>query len=132
MAEQLKFELVAPERLVFAGDVTSVTVPGSEGDFTVFVGHAPVLSTIRPGVVTITAGNGDQERIFVRGGFAEATLSGLTVLAEQAIAMSDLSPDRLAQQVANAKDDVADAKDDQARARAQEELDHLEQLQAAL
>lgn len=132
MAEQLKFELVAPERLVFEGDVTSVTVPGSEGDFTVFSGHAPVLATIRPGVVVITAENGDEERMFVRGGFAEATVSGLTVLAEQAIAMSDLSAEALAEQVTNAKDDVADAKDDQARARAQEELDHLEQLQSAL
>ena len=79
----LHFELVTPERLVRSEEVHMVVVPGSEGDFGVLAGHAPVLSTIRPGELAIyrTAG-GEPERIAVEGGFAEVNEKGLTVLAE--------------------------------------------------
>ena len=71
MADLLKFELVSPERLLSSGNVQQVVVPGTEGEFTVLVNHAPVLSTLKPGVVTVTDENGSEDRIFVRGGFAE-------------------------------------------------------------
>jgi len=132
MADGLKFELVSPERLLLSEQVTSVTVPGGEGDFTALAGHAPVLSTIRPGVITVRAEDGAQRRYFVRGGFAEITGEGLTVLAEETTPLEDLSAERLAQEIKNAEDDVADAKDDAVRQRAQEKLDHLRQLQSAL
>ncbi len=132
MAELLNFELVAPDRLIFSGEVEQVTVPGLEGDFTVLAGHAPVLSTIRPGVVDIVVGESDTQRYFVRGGFAEATPQGLSVLAEQAIALADLSREQLAGEIKNAEDDVADAGDDATRTRAQETLNHLRQLAEAL
>ena len=132
MAEALKFELVSPERLLMSEDVNQVTVPGSEGEFTVLVNHAPVLSTMRPGVLTVVGDGGKEDRIYVRGGFAEVNPEGLTVLAEEAIHMDDLDRDTLAQQLKNAEEDVADAKDDEKRAKAQEVLDHLKQLQDAL
>ncbi len=131
MADSLKFELVSPEKLLKSGDVQQVTVPGTEGDFTVLPGHAPVLSTVRPGVVVVVDGGGE-EKIFVRGGFAEASPAGLTVLAEQAIPLAELDAEALAQQIQNAEEDVADAKTDDSRQRAQESLDHLRQLQSAL
>ena len=132
MAELLKFELVSPERLVKSSEVKSVTIPGTEGDFTVLIDHAPVLSTIRPGVIEVTDENQELSRIFVRGGFAEVSASGLTVLAEQAIFMEDLDAEKIGQEVTNAQEDVNDAKTDIARQRAQEKLDHLRQLQSAL
>ena len=132
MADLLKFELVSPERLLSSGDVQQVVVPGTEGEFTVLVNHAPVLSTLKPGVVTVTDQSGNAERIFVRGGFAEVNPAGLTILAEEAVAVSELSPDDLAQKIKNAQEDVNDASDPEKKRRAQETLDHLTQLQSAL
>ena len=132
MADLLKFELVSPERLLSSGEVQQVVVPGTEGDFTVLVNHAPVLSTLKPGVVTVTDEGGSEERIFVRGGFAEVNPAGLTILAEEAIAMSELSAEDLAQKIQDAREDVDDATDVEKKRRAQEALDHLTQLQSAL
>lgn len=132
MADLLKFELVSPEQLLSSGNVQQVVVPGTEGEFTVLVNHAPVLSTLKPGVVTVTDENGSEDRIFVRGGFAEVNPAGLTILAEEAVAVADLSADDLAQKVKNAQEDVHDAKDPEKKRRAQETLDHLTQLQSAL
>ncbi len=128
----LHFELVSPARLLFSGDVAMVTIPGTEGDMGILPGHAPVLSTLRPGVVSIDKGSGAPERIFVRGGFAEVNPTGLTVLAETAIPVADLDQATLAQQIRNAEEDVADAKDDETRRRANESLEHLKALQGSL
>ena len=132
MAELLNFELVSPEKLLMSAEVETVVIPGSEGDFGVFVNHAPVLSTMRPGIIDITEADGKKQRIFVRGGFAEVNPKGLTVLAEQAINMDDLDATAIAQEVTNAEEDVADAKTDDKRQKAQETLDHLKQLQESL
>jgi len=132
MAELLKFELVSPEKLLMSAEVEQVVVPGSEGDFGVLVNHAPVLSTMRPGVIEITEADGKTQRIFVRGGFAEVNPQGLTILAETAINMDDLDSDALAGEITNAQEDVADAKSDDKRQKAQETLDHLQQLQESL
>ncbi|MBM3520582.1 MAG: F0F1 ATP synthase subunit epsilon [Alphaproteobacteria bacterium] len=128
----LHFELVSPAKLLFSGDVEQVQIPGTEGEMGIFAGHAPVLSTLRPGVVIVDKGQGTPEKIFVRGGFAEVNSKGLTVLAEVAIPLADLDAAALAQQVKNAEEDVADAKDDEARRRASENLEHLKGLQASL
>lgn len=127
----LHFELVSPARLLFSGDVVSVQIPGAEGEMTILPGHAPVLSTLKPGVVSIQK-DGGTDKIFVRGGFAEVNAKGLTVLAETAIPLADLDAAALAQQIRNAEEDVADAKSDVARAKAAETLDHLKALQAAI
>ncbi len=131
MADTLNFELVSPEKLLLSEEVASVTVPGTEGDFTVFAQHAPVLSTMRPGVVDVQKDSGE-ERIFVRGGFAEVNPAGLTILAEEAIPMADLDRDRLAQHIQDAQEDVDDAQDEEKKRLAQETLDHLKQLEMAL
>jgi F-type H+-transporting ATPase subunit epsilon len=127
----LHFELVSPERLLMSDDVDAVEIPGTEGDMGILPGHAPVLSTLRPGVITVTRG-GKSERIFVRGGFAEVNPQGLTVLAEVAIPVGELDATKIAQQIRNAEDDVNDAKTDETRRRAQENLDHLKALDSVL
>lgn len=128
----LHFELVSPARLLFSGDVASVQIPGTEGEMTIMANHAPVLATLKPGVVVVAKDSGSAEKIFVRGGFAEVNASGLTVLAETAIPLADLDAAAIAAQIKNAADDVADAKSDDARAKANETLDHLKSLAAAM
>jgi len=132
MADKLHFDLVSPERLLLSEGVDMVTVPGKEGDFGVLAGHAPVMTTLRPGVIKVDDAGKSQQRIFVRGGFAEVTPKGLTVLAENAIPMEDLDAGMLDQEIQNAQEDVNDAKSDETRQSAQEKLDHLKQLREAL
>jgi len=85
----LHFELVSPEKLVFSGDVQQVDLPGAEGEFGVLENHAPVVATLRPGILTVHTAGGAQ-RIVVLGGFAEVSASGLTVLAEVAETVADM------------------------------------------
>src|SRR2546423_1049765 len=125
------FELVSPEQLVFAGDVTQVDVPGEEGEFGVFAGHAPYVATLKPGVLTIYGDRGPQ-RIVVRGGFAEVGPSGLTVLAEQAVPASQIDAATIAQSIKDAEEDLADADTDVARDKARERLEQLNTLKAVL
>jgi len=125
------FELVSPDRLMFSGRAESVLVPGSEGDFVVLPGHAPVMASLRPGVVVIKDARGKRTRIFVRGGFADVGPDGLILLAETAIPASELDRTRLDQEIQNAEEDLADAPDDQKRL-AQEKLDRLRELRAAM
>jgi F-type H+-transporting ATPase subunit epsilon len=132
MPDAFKFELVSPERLLVSGEVEQVLVPGAEGDMTVLAHHAPVLTTLRPGVLEIGFPGGEQQRYFLRGGFAEIGPKGLTVLAETAIDLRELDASQLAQAVKNAEEDVADATSDAIRDRAQTKLDQLRQVQSAL
>ena len=132
MAEKLHFELVSPERLLMSADVDMVTVPGTDGDFGVLQNHAPFISTLRAGLLVVEDGGKDQEPIFVRGGFADVTPVGLTVLAEEAMPLSEIDQAKLAQDIKDASEDLADAKTDEARAAAQANLDALNQLQEVL
>ena len=131
MAEPFQFDLVSPERLLLSEPVESVVVPGSEGYFTVLKGHAPFMSTLRPGVLDVTRGNGT-DRIFVRGGFADVNGDGLTILAEQAIPLAEVDAAMLAQAVRDAEEDVADAKDGAAKDIAELRLNQLKEVQTAL
>ena len=71
------FELVSPEKIAFSGEVDQVDVPGVEGDFGVLAGHAPLLTTLKPGLLDIGfPGGGEHQRYFVRGGFAEVSPAG--------------------------------------------------------
>jgi len=128
----IHFELVSPEKLLFSGDVESVVVPGSEGEFTVLAGHAPFMSTMRPGVVAIAEAPGKSQRLFVRGGFADVAPTGLTILAEQAIPLDELDAAKLDADIKDAEEDVADATTDDARRTASEKRDQLRELKAAL
>ena len=128
----LHFELVSPAKLLFSGDVASVQIPGTEGEMMILEGHAPVLSTLRPGVVVVQKEGGSADKIFVRGGFAEVNAKGLIVLAETAIPMADLDRAALDRQIKDAEEDVADAVGDEKRRKANEALDHLRALAAAV
>lgn len=131
MADPFKFELVSPEKLLFSGDVEQVLVPGAEGDMTIMAKHAPVITTLRPGLLEIDFPDGKRQRFFARRGFAEVNPDGLTVLAERAIDLDDLDPEQLTQDITNAEEDVADLSGD-AKDRALMTLEHLRQVQAVL
>jgi len=133
MPDTLHFEFVSPERLLVSEEVWQVVVPGREGDFAFMPGHAPVLSSMRPGMVSVTKeAGGDAARYFVRGGFAEGADGTLTILAETAIPEADLDREALAAAIRDAEEDLADASDDEARQRRQEALDHLRQIEQAI
>lgn len=132
MADKIQFDLVSPERLLLSEEVDMVTLPGSEGEFGVLPGHAPVLSTLRPGVVEVKGLSEALSRLYVRGGFAEVSSDKVTVLAEEAVALSDVDAEELDQQIKNASEDFAAAKSDEDRERITAELEHLQGLRAAL
>ena len=132
MAEPFTFELVSPERLLVSEAVESVVIPGTEGEMTVLALHAPVMTTVKPGVVTVKPVSGSEERYVVFGGFADILPSGCTLLAESAVAVKDIDRADLARRIQDAKEDVADATDDATRTKADELLDQLTTLEAAL
>ncbi|HWJ71618.1 F0F1 ATP synthase subunit epsilon [Mesorhizobium sp. BR1-1-16] len=132
MADPFPFELVSPERLLLSEPALSVVVPGSEGEFEVLKNHAPFMSTIKPGVVTVTLASGPAQRFFVRGGFADVNASGLTILAEQAIPVESLNAEDIAKQIRDAEEDVADARDDISKTAAATRLAQLKDVQAVL
>jgi F-type H+-transporting ATPase subunit epsilon len=125
------FDLVGPEKLLYSGEVDQVDVPGSEGDFGVLAGHAPLIAMLRPGILTIYTGS-EQIRAVVTGGFAEANPDGLTVLADSAVTVDDLDRNVLAGQIKDLEEDVADAAEGPVRDRATQRLDQLRAVQAAL
>ncbi len=102
----LHFELVSPEKLVFSGEVTQVDVPGIEGDFGVLAGHAPYVTTLRPGILTVHA-TGNDQKIIVLGGFAEVSAQGLTVLAELADTVEDFDRAMLNQRIRETEERIA-------------------------
>src|SRR5215471_19372773 len=104
------FDLVSPEKVLFSGEVNQVDVPGAEGDFGVLAGHAPLVSTLRPGVLVIF-GDGGPRRIVVNGGFAEVGPNGLTVLADMAVPREDFDVAVLAGVIKDTEEDVADEQD---------------------
>jgi F-type H+-transporting ATPase subunit epsilon len=128
MAGHFKFELVTPERVLMSTDVSEVLVPGAAGDFTVLQGHAPVVSTLRPGVILAKATDGRTTRLYVRGGFCEVAPDSLTVLAEKASDAEKLVGDELAQELKAAETDLAAAKTDEARWLAHSAIDRLKSL----
>lgn len=121
---QLKFELVIPEKLLVSQSVAMVTVPGGEGDYGVLAGHAPMITTVKPGVISVYAENENivSERIFVAGGFAEVNEERCTVLAEEAIDVADLDRPSLELHIKMLQDTIAAAKTDAERAGAEAEL----------
>jgi F-type H+-transporting ATPase subunit epsilon len=127
----LHFEFVSPERVLFSGDVDQVDLPGTEGDMGILAGHAPLVTTLRPGIVTIFNGN-TRVPVVVIGGFAEVGPSGLTVLADKAVARADFDTEMLAGEIKDIEEDVADCTDDAERDKLARHLDQLKSLQAAL
>ena len=132
MAASLTFELVSPERLLLSAEVTEVVIPGSDGEMTVMADHAPTMTTIKPGVVSVKATDGTVSRYVVFGGFADILPTTCTLLAESAVSVSSIDREDLNRRVQDAREDLADAKSDGDRQKAQEFLDQLTTLQGAI
>jgi F-type H+-transporting ATPase subunit epsilon len=129
MAGTFRFELVSPERVLVSIDADQVVVPGADGDFAVLAGHAPVISTLRPGVLEVTAGSA-KKRLFVKSGFAEVDPSRLTVLAEKAYDIDELSAATIADELRTAEAELAAAKDDSSKRMADTLVSELKRLSA--
>ncbi|MGI3901163.1 MAG: F0F1 ATP synthase subunit epsilon [Janthinobacterium lividum] len=126
------FELVSPERLLFTGEVESVVVPGSEGELTVLKDHAPLMTTLKPGIVTVHETGGRSQRVFVRGGFADVAPTGLTILAESSVPVEQLDAAKLDAEIKDAEDDVTGSLTDEGRRLATEKLNQVRELRGAL
>jgi F-type H+-transporting ATPase subunit epsilon len=132
MAETLEFELVSPAKLLISEAVEMVVVPGTEGNFGALPGHAPMLSTVRPGVIDIYTKGAVTNRIFVAGGFAEVTEERCTVLAEEAIALADLTREGVEAQLSAARDALQEADEALEKAKAQNRIAVAEAMLEAL
>jgi F-type H+-transporting ATPase subunit epsilon len=126
-----QFDLVSPEKLLFSGAVDQVDVPGTEGDFGVLAGHAPLMTTLRPGILVLHR-EGGALKVVVNGGFVEVNPEGLTVLADLAVPMEDFDKAVLAGEIKNTEQAVADTKDGATRDKLGRRLEQLKTLQAAL
>lgn len=132
MAEKIEFELVSPERLLVSEPVDMVVVPGSEGDFGALARHAPMITSVRPGVIDVYEDGKVRERIFVAGGFAEVNETRVTVLAEEAIKVADLDAEAVAKRLRLAEETLQEAETPLSKAQAERSLLVARALQAAL
>lgn len=132
MAESFQFDLVSPERLLVSESVTAVIAPGAEGYMTVMARHAPLMTTLKPGVVVATTTSGADRRFYVRGGFADVTGDRLVLLAEQAIPAEDLDAATLDTQIRDAEQDAADARTPEAKVKAEHMVAMLRDARAAV
>ena len=130
MADKIHFDLVSPERLLLSEDVDMVTIPGSEGYMGVMAGHAPLVSTLRAGMIDVQV-DGKDDRYFIRGGFAEISPAKITVLAEEALPMTEMDLAVLDQRISDAQDDEIAAKTDTERQKAAQMVDDLKLVRAA-
>jgi F-type H+-transporting ATPase subunit epsilon len=124
------FDLVSPEKMAFSGEVDQVDIPGSEGDFGVLAGHAPVVAGVRPGIVTVFTGD-THEKFIVLGGVAEVSEKGLTVLAEVATSIDELDRAKFAETVSEMEENLKEKQGDELD-QALERLDHFKSIQHEL
>jgi F-type H+-transporting ATPase subunit epsilon len=124
------FDLVSPEKIAFSGEVDQVDIPGTEGDFGVLAGHAPVVAAIRPGVLTVISG-GTQQKIIVLGGLAEVSAKGLTVLADVATSLQELDRALFSEQIAGMEAKLTEKQGSELD-REIERLDHFKSIQSQI
>jgi F-type H+-transporting ATPase subunit epsilon len=129
MAGTFKFELVSPERILLSVDAEQVVVPGSNGDFAVLPGHAPFITSLRPGVLDVMAG-GAKSRVLVKGGFAEVDPTRLTVLAQSAFNVDELTGSMLSRELEAAEGELSAATDDEAKMMADSLVMELKRIAA--
>jgi F-type H+-transporting ATPase subunit epsilon len=132
MADKIQFELVSPAKLLISSPVDMVVVPGGEGDFGALARHAPMITTVRPGVIVVHDGGKVSSSIFVAGGFAEVNEERITVLAEEAIPVAELSAEQAEGRIKAAKDALADANGEREKAQAERQLLVAEAMKAAV
>ena len=130
MAAKIAFELISPERLLLSTEADMVTVPGTEGYMGVMAGNSPLVSTLRAGMIDVQI-DGKDDRYFIRGGFAEISPTKITVLAEEAVPMTELDLAVLDQRIADAQEDEIAAKTDGDRHKAGQMVDDLKLVRAA-
>lgn len=112
-AQTINFELVSPEAKLVSEPVHMAVIPGDEGEFGVLAGHSSLVASLKPGVVELRQEEGgDVRKIFIAGGFADVTAAQCTVLAEEAVNVSDLDAAALEQQIANLNEDMGMAKEE--------------------
>lgn len=131
MAEKIQFELVSPAKLLVSSAVDMVVVPGTEGDFGALPRHSPVISTVRPGVIDIHDAGKVADRIFVAGGFAEVNEERITVLAEEAIPVADLTAAMVEERLVAAKDALDDARTEAEKVAAEKKIAVANAMKAA-
>lgn len=107
----LQFDLVSPERRLASVEASEVQIPGADGDLTVMQGHAPVITTLRPGVMTVVHSGGSDDYV-VSGGFAEINASSVSVLAESALPKGEMTQEILDRMIADAKAAYATAQEE--------------------
>jgi F-type H+-transporting ATPase subunit epsilon len=127
---KIAFDLISPERLLLSTDADMVTVPGTEGYLGVMAGHAPLVTTLRAGMIDVQV-NGRDDRYFIRGGFAEISPAKIIVLAEEAVTMTELDLAVLDQRITDAQDDQIAAKSEGERLKASQLVDDLKLVRAA-
>jgi F-type H+-transporting ATPase subunit epsilon len=125
------FNLVAPDKLLFSGEVDQVDVPGTDGDFGVLADHAPLVALLRPGVLAVKVG-ADAQRIVIFGGFAEVSPQGLTVLADYATSLEDLDLAMLAARIAETEEKIKHIEVGSLLDRELERLDHFKAVDTHL
>jgi F-type H+-transporting ATPase subunit epsilon len=128
MADGVKIEIVSPERLVISEQARSVTVPGAEGYFTVMGEHAPLMTTLKPGFITVTDTGNVAHVFYVRGGFADISPAGLTILAEQARPVADFNRSEIEALIASGMTALEAAKTAEEQDRLQNEIDQWKNL----
>jgi len=128
MADKLHLELVSPEKLLKSTEVDMVVVPGTEGDFGVMPMHAPVVSTLRTGIIEVHNAGDDTEKLLIVGGFAEVNAEGLTILAELATPLSEVDQATYEAELKNLEEDVTDAKDEIEKSRAEKARDQVQSI----
>ena len=121
MAGNLQFDLVSPERRLASVQASEVQIPGADGDLTAMEGHAPTITTLRPGILKAVSSEGTKAYV-VTGGFAEISATGVSVLAERAVAMDDMTPALMEQLIADASEATAVASDKDAADKAMADL----------
>jgi F-type H+-transporting ATPase subunit epsilon len=131
MAEKIQFELVSPAKLLVSSPVDMVVVPGSEGDFGALVRHSPMITTVRPGVIVVHDGGKVSSKTFVAGGFAEVNEERITVLAEEAIPVGDITAEMAAARKKTASEALSDAKSERERVKAERLILIAEAMEAA-
>ena len=132
MADKVQFEIVTPSKLLTAEEADMVVVPGDDGDFGVLPGHSPLLSSVRPGVIDVHEDGAVRTRYFIAGGFAEVDSEKCVVLADEAMAVSDLDKTAAQQRLETAQQALMDAGDvELAQKNAQAEVDRAEAMVAA-
>lgn len=130
MADTFRLELVTPASLYFSGEVEMVVIPGAEGDFGVLPNHAPLISTIRPGIVTVTKEGGKEEKLFISGGYADVTPTSCTVLAQEILQLKDITPALIEERTEEAKKTLRRTQSDVMKKKAEAELDVLNVMES--